>query len=102
MRRLPDSIITVAPRVASPSRGANAGDAWGLRPASATAGDRSSTAMLTFFLEFAVVLGAILIGIRRGGVALGLIGGLGVAVLTFGFHTPPSEPPITVMLIILA
>ena len=58
--------------------------------------------MWTFFLEFALVLGAILIGIRRGGVALGLIGGLGVAVLTFGFHAAPSEPPITVMLIILA
>lgn len=58
--------------------------------------------MLTFWLEFALVLGAILIGIRRGGVALGMLGGLGVAVLTFGFHTAPSEPPITVMLIILA
>jgi anaerobic C4-dicarboxylate transporter DcuB len=58
--------------------------------------------MLQFWLEFVLVLGAILIGIRRGGVALGMIGGFGVAVLTFGFHTAPSEPPITVMLIILA
>jgi anaerobic C4-dicarboxylate transporter DcuB len=58
--------------------------------------------MVTFWAEFALVLGAILIGIRRGGVALGLIGGLGVTVLSFGFNTPPAEPPITVMLIILA
>lgn len=58
--------------------------------------------MLIFWLEFILVLGAILLGIRRGGVALGLIGGLGVAVLVFGFRTPPSEPPVTVMLIILA
>lgn len=58
--------------------------------------------MLTFWLEFILVLGAILLGIRRGGVALGLIGGLGVAVLVFVFRTPPSEPPVTVMLIILA
>lgn len=58
--------------------------------------------MWTFWLEFILVLGAILLGIRRGGVALGLIGGLGVAVLVFVFRTPPSEPPVTVMLIILA
>jgi anaerobic C4-dicarboxylate transporter DcuB len=55
-----------------------------------------------FWIQFAIVLGAILIGIRRGGVSLGLIGGLGVAVLVFGFRAQPSEPPIAVMLIILA
>jgi anaerobic C4-dicarboxylate transporter DcuB len=58
--------------------------------------------MLMFFAQLLVVLAAILIGIRKGGVALGLIGGLGVAVLTFGFRVAPSEPPIAVMLIILA
>lgn len=58
--------------------------------------------MLIFWIEFALVLTAILLGIRRGGVALGLIGGLGVAVLTFGFRAAPSEPPVNVMLIILA
>jgi anaerobic C4-dicarboxylate transporter DcuB len=55
-----------------------------------------------FWIQFVLVLGAILLGIRRGGVALGLIGGLGVAVLTLGFRMAPSEPPIAVMLIILA
>lgn len=58
--------------------------------------------MIVFWLEFSVVLGAILIGIRRGGLSLGLIGGLGVAVLCFGFGAIPAKPPITVMLIILA
>lgn len=58
--------------------------------------------MLLFWIEFALVLTAILVGIRRGGVALGMIGGLGVAVLTFGFRAAPAEPPIVVMLIILA
>ena len=58
--------------------------------------------MFDFWIQFALVLTAILIGIRRGGVALGLIGGLGVAVLSFGFRVAPQEPPITVMLIILA
>ena len=58
--------------------------------------------MLTFWIQFALVLAAILLGIRKGGVALGMIGGLGVAVLMFGFRLAPSEPPISVMLIILA
>ena len=55
-----------------------------------------------FWTQFFLVLTAILMGVRRGGVALGLIGGLGVAVLVFGFRMAPSEPPIAVMLIILA
>jgi anaerobic C4-dicarboxylate transporter DcuB len=46
--------------------------------------------------------GCLLIGIRRGGVALGMIGGLGVSLLVLGFRSAPSEPPIAVMLIILA
>jgi anaerobic C4-dicarboxylate transporter DcuB len=55
-----------------------------------------------FWIQFVLVLGAILLGIRRGGIALGMIGGLGVAVLTLGFREMPSDPPIVVMLIILA
>ncbi|QXE92716.1 anaerobic C4-dicarboxylate transporter [Geomonas subterranea] len=55
-----------------------------------------------FWIQFILVLGAVLIGIRKGGVALGLIGGLGVSVLVLGFRSAPSEPPIAVMLIILA
>lgn len=58
--------------------------------------------MLMFWVQFVLVLGAVLIGIRRGGVALGLIGGLGVSLLVLGFRSTPSEPPIAVMLIILA
>ena len=58
--------------------------------------------MAMFWIQFVLVLGAVLIGIRRGGVALGMIGGLGVSLLVLGFRSPPSEPPIAVMLIILA
>ncbi|HZV81896.1 MAG TPA: anaerobic C4-dicarboxylate transporter [Geobacteraceae bacterium] len=58
--------------------------------------------MAMFWIQFVLVLGAVLVGIRRGGVALGLIGGLGVSLLTLGFRSSPSEPPIAVMLIILA
>lgn len=57
---------------------------------------------MMFWIQFILVLGAVLLGIRRGGVALGLIGGLGVAVLSLGFRSFPAEPPIAVMLIILA
>ena len=57
---------------------------------------------LMFWIQFLLVLVAILIGIRKGGVALGLIGGLGVAVLVLLFRVAPGTPPIDVMLIILA
>ncbi len=58
--------------------------------------------MAMFWIQFVLVLGAVLIGIRRGGVALGMIGGLGVALLTLVFRSSPAEPPVGVMLIILA
>jgi len=53
-------------------------------------------------LQFAVVLGAIYLGSRAGGVGLGLWGAVGVLVLTTVFGLPPTSPPIDVMLIILA
>ena len=55
-----------------------------------------------FVLEALVVLGAIVMGTRAGGVGVGLWGGLGVAVLVFVFREPPGEPPGSAMLIILA
>ena len=55
-----------------------------------------------FWIEFAVLLLAIYIGIRVGGIGLGLIGGTGVTVFTFAFGMKPGSPPIDVMLIILA
>ena len=55
---------------------------------------------LKILMEFAVVIGAILMGSRSGGVGLGLWGGVGVLVLSYGFGLPPTVPPIDVMLII--
>ncbi len=55
-----------------------------------------------FILEALVVLGAIVMGTRAGGVGIGLWGGLGVAILVFVFQEAPGEPPISAMLIILA
>ena len=53
-------------------------------------------------LELLVVLGALAIGARVGGIGLGVWGGVGLAVLTFVFGAPPTSPPIDVMLIIIA
>jgi anaerobic C4-dicarboxylate transporter DcuA len=55
-----------------------------------------------FLLELVVVLGALAIGARVGGVGLGVWGGVGLAILTFVFGAPPTSPPIDVMLIIIA
>ncbi|HEX6249377.1 MAG TPA: anaerobic C4-dicarboxylate transporter family protein [Nocardioidaceae bacterium] len=55
-----------------------------------------------FVLEALVVLGAIVMGTRAGGVAVGLWGGLGTFVLVFVFGESPGEPPAAAMAIILA
>jgi len=57
---------------------------------------------LLILLEFIVVLTAIFIGARKGGLGLGIFGGLGLAVLVFVFHLKPQSPPIDVMLMIVA
>ena len=49
-----------------------------------------------------IVILAILIGVRIGGVAVAFTGAAGLAILTFVFGIQPTAPPITVMLIILA
>ena len=53
-------------------------------------------------IQLLFVLVAILIGARIGGIGLGVLGGLGLAVLTFVFGLQPTAPPIDVMLMIVA
>ncbi|WP_281223615.1 anaerobic C4-dicarboxylate transporter [Photobacterium sanguinicancri] len=55
-----------------------------------------------FYVHMMLLLAVIFIGIRHGGIAFGLLGGLGVSVLAFVFGVTPGTPPISVMLIILA
>lgn len=55
-----------------------------------------------FLIEFAVVLIALLIGARIGGVFLGMAGAVGLSVLVFVFGLKPASPPVEVMLIIFA
>lgn len=53
-------------------------------------------------LQLVFVLLAIIVGARIGGIGLGVMGGLGLAVLTFIFGLQPTTPPIDVMLMIVA
>src|SRR3954451_14462602 len=57
---------------------------------------------VSFVLEALVVLGAIVMGTRAGGVGVGLWGGLGTFVLVFIFGEAPGEPPAAALAIILA
>src|SRR6188508_2717008 len=56
---------------------------------------------MTLVLEFMVLLAAIALGARAGGVGMGLWGGVGLAVLVFGFGETPGQIPGEVLLIIL-
>lgn len=55
-----------------------------------------------FILQFAIVLLCILVGARVGGIGLGVFGGLGLAILSFGFGLKPAGLPIDVMFMIMA
>lgn len=56
---------------------------------------------LKLILEFAVVLGALFMGARAGGVGLGLWGAVGLLVLGIGFGVPPGAIPGEVLIIVL-
>ena len=76
-------------------------------PASALAqaAEETSTSTSDWFLiaiEGLVVIGFIALGVRTGGIGLGLWGGVGTLILVFGFGLDPGEPPVSAMLIIIA
>lgn len=58
--------------------------------------------MTATIIEFAIVLAAILLGARQGGLAIGYWGGLGLVLLAVFFGVTPTAPPVDVMLIIIA
>ncbi len=57
---------------------------------------------LVITLQIVVILGCLLVGTHYGGMGLGLISGIGLVVLVFAFHLKPGDPPVDVMLTILA
>lgn len=53
-------------------------------------------------IQGCVVIGAIVLGVRTGGIGLGLWGVVGTAILVFVFRLPPGSPPIDAFFIIIA
>ncbi|KJY86737.1 C4-dicarboxylate transporter [Vibrio neptunius] len=54
------------------------------------------------YVEFLFLLLMLYIGSRYGGIGLGVVSGIGLVIEVFIFKMPPTSPPVTVMLIILA
>ena len=55
-----------------------------------------------FAIQLVIVLICLFYGAKKGGIALGMLGGVGLVVLVFGFGIEPGKPAIDVMLTILA
>jgi len=53
-------------------------------------------------LQLLIVLACLYFGARRGGIALGVISGIGLAILVLIFQLKPGSPPTTVIYIIIA
>jgi len=54
------------------------------------------------YIQFFFLLLMLYTGSRFGGIGLGVVSGIGLAIEVFIFKMPPSSPPISVMLIIMA
>jgi len=57
---------------------------------------------MDLLLQIAIILVCLFYGARKGGLALGLLGGIGIVLLAFAFKLPPGKPPVDVMLTIIA
>ena len=53
-------------------------------------------------IEFLILLLCILIGARKGGIALGTVAGVGLFIFVFAFGLPPGAPPRVVLGMIIA
>jgi anaerobic C4-dicarboxylate transporter DcuA/anaerobic C4-dicarboxylate transporter DcuB len=62
----------------------------------------STTDWILVAVEGLVVIAFIALGVRSGGIGLGLWGGVGTLVLVFVFGLDPGEAPISAILIIIA
>lgn len=58
--------------------------------------------MNMFWVELILVLAIIFLGVRKDGTFLAMAGGVGMLIMTFFFHVTPADPPVTVILIMIA
>lgn len=58
--------------------------------------------MNMFWVELILVLAIIFLGVRKGGTFLAMAGGVGMLIMTFFFHVTLADPPVTVILIMIA
>jgi len=52
--------------------------------------------------QIVLLLSAIILAARLGGIGVGLAGGLGMAIAVFGLGLPPGDIPVSVILIIMS
>ena len=57
---------------------------------------------LDFWLQLAVLLGCLFYAAPKGGMTLGLMGGIGLIIFVFVFGLKPGKPPVAVILTIMA
>ena len=57
---------------------------------------------MEFAIQLIIILICLFYGAKKGGIALGLLGGIGLVILVFVFHLQPGKPPVDVMLVIIA
>ena len=51
---------------------------------------------MEFAIQLIIILICLFYGARKGGIALGLLGGIGLVILVFVFHLQPGKPPVDV------
>ena len=52
---------------------------------------------MELLLQVAIILVCLFYGARKGGVALGLLGGVGIVLMAFVFKLSPGKPPVDVI-----
>lgn len=57
---------------------------------------------MLMFLGFIVLIACLVIGVRRGGIGLATISGIGLVFFIFVMGLKPGKPPVDVMLTIMA
>ncbi len=62
----------------------------------------SNGEFMDFIIQLIIVLICLFYGARKGGIALGLLGGIGLVILVFVFKLEPGKPPVDVMLVIIS